>query len=1337
VSYAKLTLSFEANQGQTDKQVKFLARGRGYGLFLTGDEAVLELQESGVGTKRSRAMSGLQGTTDHGRRTTENARRTTNSVLRLKLVNANQNAGVTGANELPGKVNYFIGNDPKKWRTNVPTYAQVRYRNVYPGIDLVYHGNQGGQLEYDFVVAPGADPNSILLALDAARRPGSRQKAVGSGQFRIDSNGDLVVPMNGGDEVRFRKPVVYQEEESGVRSQKSEAKNESRKAKFENRRLVEGQFLLEAQNRVHFALGPYDHTQPVVIDPVLVYSTYLGGSGNDVGYGIAVDSSGNAYVTGGTTSTDFPVVNPYQPNNKSTRGTAFVAKLDAAGSALVYSTYLGGSGGDYGKAIAVDSSGSAYVAGSTCSSDFPTVYPLEASLKGACDGFVAKLNPAGSALVYSTYLGGSGTTESGDTWNDAAAGIAVDSSGSAYVTGTTYSTDFPVVNPYQPNNKSTGATAFVAKANPDGSALVYSTYLGGSGGDYGNAIAVDSLGNAYVAGSTGSSDFPTVNPLQASLKGENDGFVAKLNPAGSALVYSTYLGGTEGNGANGVASDSSGNTYVTGWTGSTDFPTFNPLQATNMCPWAGNAFVAKLNATGSAFVYSTYLGGGVGGECDPLDTGMGDSGTSIAADSSGNAYVAGQAKSPNFPVVNAFQPTDKSADGTAFVASLNAAGTALAYSSYLGGSVWDVGLGIAVDSSGNAYVTGQTSSSDFPVVNPFQGKNNSQGGSNAFVTKISPPAAVTLSPSSLNFGSALAGTTSPEQSVTLTPNTSGSLSLTGITTSADFALVTTATSCPYGGGTVASGASCTIDVTFTPTAASPRTGTITITYTGQGSPQTVALSGTGIAPAANVSPASLSFSSQDVGTASPPQPVTFTNTGSVALSISSVAISSGWTQSNNCVPSVAANARCTINVSFQPTVFGPQTGTLTLTDYASNSPQTVGLSGTALAPVVDLSATILSFPGQAVSTTSAPQTLTLTNTGNGALTPVTITVSGDFAQTNTCGSSVPANGSCTISVTFTPTAVGTRNGALTIVDNASNSPQTVSLSGTGTAPGVGLSPSSLAFSAQMVGTASTVQGVALTNSGNAAVIISGISASGDFSETNTCGASVSAGANCTINVTFKPTAGGPRTGALTVTDNSNGVAGSTQTVSLSGTGKDYTLTTPSGSSSSATVSPGQTATYTLSVGSEGGMNQAVTFTCAGAPSDSTCTVSPNPATPGGNVTVTVATTAPSAIAPRTLPQPRLPRPQALVILAMLLAGVAWTLRVSRQARASRRTVLLPFAAGLLLALALAGCGGGGSSSSPPANRGTPPGAYALTVTGTVGSGSTAVSHSVKLTLTVS
>ncbi len=615
----------------------------------------------------------------------------------MTLAGANPKATVTGLDELPGKSNYFIGNDPAKWRTNVPTYAKVKYQNVYRGIDLVYYGNPQ-QLEYDFVVAPGADPKAISLDVAAIR---SSLDGGRTAPLRIDANGDLVIPA-GEDEVRLHKPVVYQA-----------AVNQG--AEGSARHFVDGHYVVKGRNRVSFEVASYDPGKTLVIDPVLVYSTYVGGSNYDQGEGIAVDSAGNAYVTGYTASPDFPTANPLQTVSGG-NGDVFVAKLNPAGSALVYSTYLGGSNGEDARGIAVDSAGNAYVTGYTSSTDFPTAKPLQPTSDGD-DAFVAKLNPTGSALLYSTYLGGNNT--------DVGNGIAVDSEQNAYVTGYTYSSDFPTAHPLQ-SVYGGNPDVFVAKLNPTGSVLLYSTYLGGSDYDLGFGIAVDSAGNAYVTGGTLSSNFPTANPLQTFSSGGRV-FVAKLNPTGSALLYSSYLGGSL---ARGIAVDSGGNAYVTGYTTSPYFPTVNPLQAVygggvNY----GDAFVTKLNPAGSALVYSTYLGGS--GE---------EQGFGIAVDSSGNAYVTGYTTSTNFPTANPLQPVSGGGNGflngDAFVSKLNPGGSALVYSTYLGGSGDDEGYGIAADSAGNAYATGYTTSTDFPSADPLQPFFG--GVQDAFVTKIGP-----------------------------------------------------------------------------------------------------------------------------------------------------------------------------------------------------------------------------------------------------------------------------------------------------------------------------------------------------------------------------------------------------------------------------------------------------------------------------------------------------------------------------------------------------------------------------------------------------------------------
>ena len=537
-AYNKVPFTFEENLGQTDARVKFLARASGYTLFVTADEAV---------------FAGRDG-----------------SVERMKLIGASRKLKFEPLDQQPGVSNYFIGNDPSKWRTNVPNYGRVALRGVYPGIDLIFY-SKDRQLEYDWIIAPGADPRRIRVQWE------------GPNHLTKNASGDLLLTAA----LVQKRPVILQE---GKR--------------------IEGGYTVRGR-QVTFELSRYDAAKPLLIDPVFIYSTYLGGSSSDGSGGIAVDSAGNAYVTGTTSSVDFPTSNPLQGNGfvAPFNYDAFVSKFNSTGSALIYSTYLGGSGNDSGSGIALDGAGNAYVTGTTGSHDFPTNNALQATNRDSDSGFVTKINATGSALVYSTYLGGSADLSGGV---DSGTAIAVDGAGNAYVTGVTGSSDFPTSHALQAHTSAL-YTAFVSKINPAGSAFVYSTYLGGSGADSANRIAVDGAGNAYVTGHTYSRDFPTSNALQPSNpttpQGTIDirtGFVSKINATGSAFVYSTYLGGSGDDTAFGIAADNGGNTYVTGTTSSNDFPAVNALQATKHGPsQSNNAFVTKINPTGSAYVYST------------------------------------------------------------------------------------------------------------------------------------------------------------------------------------------------------------------------------------------------------------------------------------------------------------------------------------------------------------------------------------------------------------------------------------------------------------------------------------------------------------------------------------------------------------------------------------------------------------------------------------------------------------------------------------------------------------------------------------------------------------
>jgi hypothetical protein len=532
-------------------------------------------------------------------------------------------SALTGEDTLPGKVNYLVGNQPQNWRTGLATYARVRKSNAYPGIDLVYYGNQR-ELEFDFVVAPGASPSMIQLSFSGQQR------------LRIDPNGDLILSGVHG-EAAFHKPVVYQE--------------------IDGRRMpVSAGFRLAGANIIAFRIGQYNHRRPLVIDPVLAYSTFLGSNWSnspgygDSGNGIAVDAKGSVYVIGATYGIDFPTTAGALQTTNAVADTGhgsnvFISKFNATGTALEYSTYLGGHGqananpyawnvGDFGTAIAIDAAGDAYLAGWTYSSDFPTTKDAfqtvnQAAATGCATAFIAKLNPTGTALIYSTFLGGVSTGYQSPLPSDDARAIAIDAAGNAYVAGLTRSYSFPTTKgSFQPTRNQSNlfdTAAFVAKLNPNGTALLYSTYLGGYRcsanlscgsayvGDEANSIAIDPSGDAYVAGSTYSNLFPTTEGAYQTVNkdaanGGANAFVAKLNPAGSSLLYSTYLGGSGlpanqnaylPDSANAIALDSAGNAYIAGTTASTDFPV-TPGVLGPAASGAGTGFVTKLNPNGTA-----------------------------------------------------------------------------------------------------------------------------------------------------------------------------------------------------------------------------------------------------------------------------------------------------------------------------------------------------------------------------------------------------------------------------------------------------------------------------------------------------------------------------------------------------------------------------------------------------------------------------------------------------------------------------------------------------------------------------------------------------------------
>jgi len=1079
-----LPMSFESNQGQVAKEADFVARGAGYTALLQAGRARICLSHRLEGSSESTC-----------RRDQE---------LVIELVGARKRPDIQPEDKLPGYSNYLFGSDPSKWITNVAQYARVRYGNVYPGIDIVYHGNQG-RMEHDFVVRHGADTKRIGLAF------------TGVDHMEISGGGDLKLHM-AKNEVQLQRPRAYQV----IGNKEVE---------------VAAEYVLR-QHRVGFRLGQHDESQKLIIDPVLAYATFLGGDPLGTQQGVSaltLDASDNLYIAGSTNASNFPVTPGVVGPNLS--GTSFVSKINPAGTSLQYSTYISGITGLLG--LAVDVSGNVYLAGF-----------------------------------------GADQTGSG------APGLPIP----------------PGSNPFQATNK--GRNLAILKLNSTATAVLYATYLGGSGTENFAGLAIDAAGNAYISGSTNSNDFPTQNPLQGSLgtSGKN-GFVTKLNSTGSALSYSTYVGQNSDVEVVGIALDASNNAYLVG-NASAGFPTTSgAFQATGL-----GAFLAKLDPTGSTLLDATYIAGSAN------SGNAGDRSTAVAVDHSGNVFVTGLNFSSDFPVVNPIHSCNNPNAVTMFLSEFNAAGT-LMFSTCFGDH--SIVNAMTLDTAGRVYVSGFIDAS-LPLKNPIDSNPPSAGPPlqlRSFVSEIDPITRILL------FSSFIAGPV------------------------------------------MAGGASSTSDAI-----------------------NAIAVDSTGNIYATGISQV-------------------FQSGGSDLFPIFN-ALQQLFGNTNNCSQ---GTPNCTysdaIIMKIAPTAGG----------------------AAAVAP------SGLQFPATQVDTTTAPQSLKIYDLGTDPLTVSNVTVSGDFAiPSNTCATVAASAGSCTIQVTFKPTTVGTSNGTLTITDSSAGSPHTVALTGQGSLPAASLTPTSLSFTNQAVGTTSLSQPVTLTNTAAISLQIAHIQTTSDFSETNGCGATLSAFGSCIIQVTFTPTTTGQRSGSLTITDNA---ADSPQSISLIGNVPAGFVISTGSSPSSATIAAGATATFNLNLNASGGFSGPVQFSCSGVPAASHCTASPNPVTldviSPAVVAVSIATTA------RTVAQmlskerqPNYGRGSLSPLLAVFTVFGIFLVPICGRWRQRR---ISSVSLGLILTALLGfGCGGGGGT--PPGNQtmGTPTGTYDITVSGRSGS----VTQSLTLKLTI-
>jgi hypothetical protein len=893
-NYGDVPLAFELNQGQAESGVRFAARAKGLTVLLSDREIELAV---GTGDKAKLA------------------------ALRMSYVAAAFQKKPVALDKQEGISNYLLGSDPTSWITGIANFGRVEYAGIYPGVDLVFYGNHQ-KLEHDFTVAPGADYRQIRVRLN------------GADGLRVDKDGTLRVITEAG-ELTFQPPDIYQAEAQG-------------------RVAVGGHYVVTAENEFGFELGAYDKRLPVVIDPVLSYSTYLAGSGNDTASAITVDAKGNAYITGYTVSADFPLKHPKQATCSNGCGPqdVFVTKLNATGSALVYSTFVGGTGGDQGNAIAVDSLGNATVVGTTSSFDFPQKNGMAVVLSSfATHGFAFSLTPAGTVFNFSTYLGGDS--------QDSPTGVAVDGNSNVYVSGYTSSTNFPVTNQIGPVPTQFGGNdVFLVKLSLRGK-LAFSTLVGGVSSNYNStfpplpvAAAVDAGGEAVLSGSAYAGFPTTAGSFQPNYSGNSAGtnvFICKFNATGTAFLDATYLGGGGGDTAAQVVLDATGNVYLAGTTYSVDFPiSIRTFQRTHgQGGLAG--FVTKMDPTLSTLMYSTYLRGTLKEFKDVLVSGL-------AVDDGGNAYVAGTSGLASFPMVSPLQsqpPQNEfgQGSGAAFLAVLNATGTRLTFSTYFAGSTGTGGAGVAVDHAAHALITGGTQDSDLPTTHgAFQATippnvNFRQHGFVAEFLMTTANASVCLADDQVVLTS-IAG--NPSSPAPLSVSNCGTLPLTitGTTVSNPVFSVQSG-SC----SAIAPGATCNLQVVYTPSPTSNYgdSGTLEILDNAPISSSRVILTGHVERPITNIFDNAFNFGDAVIGMTTAPLYAPLMNVGNLPLHISAVTGTGDFSGVNQCPSVLLPGKSCRVGATFTPAIIGPDSGSVLVYDDAPGSPQSISLVGNGLA----------------------------------------------------------------------------------------------------------------------------------------------------------------------------------------------------------------------------------------------------------------------------------------------------------------------------------------------------------------------------------------------------